>query len=171
VKTMDNSTPARARPSAAALHALVEAELSTRARIGHVALLLAALGGAAVVGTLWATEPGLAAHTRVAFAALVGICISWSVYAIWVLTHRHVFFARHRIVAGRMGVAFSALFAVGMLWLGYVGRPGAYNAAGVGVVMLSAAIVILVRAHRRFARLTERRNQLARETQEIREGR
>lgn len=150
--------------SAAALHRLIDAELSLPARLGYVALLLAALTMTGVVATLWATEPGLPLRAHLGFALMVVIGSSWIVFAIWVLTHRRVLLARHRIVAGRMAVTFTSAFALTMLALGYTtGWSEPYKAAAVGLLMLSAAIVVLVRAHRSFARLAERRDMLERE--------
>ena len=95
---------------------------------------------------------------------MVVIGSSWVVFALWVLTHRRVLFARHSIVAGRMAVTFTSLFVLGALLLGFTsGRPEPYKAAAVGLLMLGAAVGVLVRAHRAFARLTERRTALERE--------
>ena len=150
--------------SAAALKQLVDAELSMPSRLGYVALLLAALTMTGVVGTLWATEPSLPTRVHVAFGVMLAIGASWVVFALWVLTHRRILLARHQIVAGRMAVTFTSVFMLGSLAVGYAtGRPEAYKAAAVGVLMLGLAVVTLVRAHRAFGRLVSRRNVLERE--------
>jgi hypothetical protein len=142
------------KPTVEEMQRMMNAELSTRARVGYTALLLAALGVAGAVGSLWITEPTLPARTHVAFGAIVAIGLSWVAYAAWVLTRRRVLLAGHSVIAGRMAVAFSALFAAGMLAVGMV------PAAVFGGVMLGVAIAVLVRARRQFARLLERRQAL-----------
>jgi O-antigen/teichoic acid export membrane protein len=146
-----------------ALRRLADAELSTAARVGYVALLLAALIMTVVVGSLWATEPELPSRTRLAFAMMTGIGLAWAAFAGWVLRRRRVLLAGHRIVAGRMAVACTAFFVAGALLVGWTsGERAAFAAAAVGGVMLAAAVAILVRAHRDFARLSERRRELER---------
>ena len=160
----DASSSTMPPASAAALKQLVDAELSMPSRLGYVALLLAALTMTGVVGTLWATEPSLPLRAQVAFGVMVAIGSSWVVFALWVLTHRRILLARHQIVAGRMAVTFTSVFMLGSLAVGYAtGRPEAYKAAAVGVLMLGLAIVVLVRAHRAFGRLVSRRDVLERE--------
>jgi hypothetical protein len=162
--TQNASRSAVPAASAASLHRLVDAELSMPSRLGYVALLLAALTMTAVVGTLWATEPTLPMRAHVGFGLMVAIGSSWIVFALWVLTHRRILFARHNIVAGRMAVTFTAIFLAGALAMGYTtGRSEAYKAAAVGVVMLGMSVAVLVRAHRSFARLASRRDALERE--------
>lgn len=143
---------------------LADAELSLRSRLGYVALLLAAVSMSAVVASLWLTEPALPTRTRAAFGALTVIGLSWAGFALWVLTHRRVLLGRQGIVAGRMAVTFSTVFLAGALAVGVTGGPrAAFGAAGVGVVMVGAAVVTLVLAHRRVDRLAERRRALERE--------
>lgn len=145
------------------LHTLAAAELSLAARVRYVALLLAALAMTAVVAALWATEPALPVRTRAAFAAMIAIGAAWTAFASWVLTRRYPLFARDRVIAGRMAVAFACVFAAGALVLGATtGVASAYAAAGLGVVMAAAAAALLVRAHRAVARLTARRDELQR---------
>ncbi len=140
---------------------LAETELSFRSRIGYVALLLAALGMTAVVAALWMTEPALPLRTQLAFAVMTLIGLSWSAFALRVLTHRRPLLARHGIVAGRMAVTFSAVFLLGALAVGYAtGERAGYAAAGLGVAMVGAAAAALAHAHRRFGRLTARRREL-----------
>lgn len=146
------------------LRRLADAELSLPPRLGYVALMLLALAMTATVASLWLTEPALAVRTQMAFAVMVLIGISWVIFAAWVLTHRRTLLARHRIVAGRMAVAFTAVFVLGALAVGFAtGTPGPYAAAATGLVLLTVAIFMLARAHRQFARLTERRDTLQRE--------
>jgi hypothetical protein len=147
-----------------AIRRMADAELSTAARVGYVALLLTTLLMAVAMGSLWLTEPALALRTQIAFATLVAINLSWAIFSSWVLTRRRVQLSRHRIVAGRMAVTFTAVFVVGALTMGYVvgGRAPA-AAAGVGLLMLGAAIAMLVHAHRAHAALIERRRVLEHE--------
>ena len=128
------------------------------------ALLLAALAMTGVVTALWATEPALPLRVQLAFGVMVAIGSSWVVFALRVLTTRHILLARHRIVAGRMAVTFTTVFVLGALVLGYAtGRSEPYKAAVVGILMLGAAVGVLLSAHRSFARLAARRDTLERE--------
>jgi hypothetical protein len=142
---------------------LVDVELSKRGRIGHIALLMCASAMTVGLVMLWATETGLPLRTHVAFALMVAIGGAWTAYAAWVLTTRSVLLARHRIVAAWMGVIFSSAFTVLFAIVGYTGNFGAmpYAAAGVELVLVAAAIVMLVRARRRFAALVARRDALS----------
>ena len=160
----DSTLAESSYPTAApALQRLTDAELSLRSRLGYVALLLAALMMTGVISALWLTEPELPARTHLAFAAMIVIGSSWVVFALWVLTHRRVLLATHRIVAGRMAVTFTALFVLGSLAAGYrTGGPAAYAAAVLGLVMLAGAVTMLILAHRKFRRLTELRMALER---------
>ena len=146
---------------------LVDSELSLPSRLGYVALLLGALAMTSVVTALWLTEPALPLRTRIAFAVMVLIGSSWVAFASWVLTHRRALLGRQRIIAGRMSVTFTTVFLVFALVFGVTLRsPASFAAAGMGGVLLLAALTLLARAHRHVARLTERRqvleNQLGR---------
>jgi hypothetical protein len=150
--------------STAAVRQLADTELSVSSRLGHVALLLAALGMTVVVVSLWLTEPVLPLRTHAAFGVMTAIGLSWSAFASWVLTSRRVLFARQRIVAGRMAVTFAAVFTIGALaTAAATGAPAALAAAMTGVVMVAVAVVILRRAHRASAQLMARRDALERE--------
>jgi hypothetical protein len=143
------------------LRALADAELSLPARFAHVALLLVSSAFTVALGSLWVTEPHLPARTHAAFGSLLVIAVSWSGYATWVLTNRRALLARHRVVAGRMAVTFTAIFALGAALVGVsTGRTAAFAAAGLGVVMFAIALVLLARARRRFHALVERRARL-----------
>ena len=150
--------------SMTAVRQLADAELSVPSRLGHVALLLAALGMTVVVASLWLTEPALPLRTHLAFGVMTVIGCSWSTFAIWVLTSRRVLFARQRIVAGRMAVTFAAVFTAGALAAAAAtGAAAALAAAATGVVMVAVAAIILRRVHHASARLMARREALERE--------
>ena len=73
--------------------------------------------------------------------------------------------SREVVVAGRLAVTFTATFVVGAVTLGYMmGGTAPYAAAAMGLGPLAGAVALLVRAHRRVARLTTRRAALMRET-------
>lgn len=150
------------RVSVEEMRRLLAGELSLRARLAHVALLLVALAMAVAVGSLWLTEPELPVRTHVGFALVVVIAIAWVGYAAWVLSRRRVLLAGHRVVASRMAVGFNALFVFATLALGYWGPPSRapYAAASLGLLMLAAAVALHAQARRRFARLLERRREL-----------
>lgn len=146
------------------LRRLADAELSLPSRLAYVALLLGALTMTVIVAALWITEPQVPRRTAIAFAVLTGIGLSWVAFAARVLTHKRILLARHRIVAGRLAVVFSAVFVLGALTVSLAsGRPEGFAAAGLGLVMTGVAVLMLVRAHRAFARLVERRDALGRE--------
>lgn len=144
-----------------ALLGLADAELSTRARMAHVALLLASLLGTTAIVSLWITEPSLPARTHAAFGALSAIGLSWAAFAAHVLARRRVLYARHRVVAARMATTFTAVFTAGALAVAYAsGAAAGYAAATVGGVLVAVAVSLLVRARRRLAWLMERRRAL-----------
>jgi membrane associated rhomboid family serine protease len=150
-------------PLDAQLQRLTERVLSPWSRYGHVALLLAALMMCVLLGALLATEPALIARTQAALAVMLGIGACWVAYALWVLRHRRPLLGSHRIVAGRMAVAFTALFLAGAMTMIFVaGSAVFYWAAVAGTGMLALAIAILIQAHRHVARLQARRRELER---------
>ena len=151
-------------PRSADLDALLEKGLSSRARYGHVALLLVAAGMTVVVGALLMTEPALPARTFAAFVVLLLIGAGWVVYAGWVLKHRWTLLAGHRVVAGVMAVVFSTVFSAGAAWTALAtGSPAAWAAAATGGFLLAVAVAILARARRHRARLEARRARLERD--------
>ncbi|NZA28252.1 transmembrane transport protein [Luteimonas sp. SJ-92] len=131
--------------------------LSMRSRVGHVALLLGALAMSVLLASLLATERALPARTGVSFAVLLAVGLAWVCYALWVLSSRRPLLANHRIVAGRMSVAFTTLFTAGAFGLGLsTGNAALLLSAGLGAAMLVAALALLVRAHRHRAELLAR---------------
>jgi hypothetical protein len=156
---MTRSTP----PASLAdeLRRLTALELSLPSRLRYVALLLAASAMTAIVMALLLTEPALPMRTSVALGTLAAIGGSWTIFAAWVLARKRVLLGSHRLVAGRLAVAFSTVFVIGALAVGLVtSQASAFAAAGMGVVMLSVAVTMLVRAKRRFAQLSNRRDEL-----------
>lgn len=145
-----------------AVAALLDRELSTRSRVGHVLLLLAAAAMATITGSLWATEPALPTRTAAAFAIMTGMGLSWVAYAAWVLSTRRVLLGRQRVVAAGLATLFSGVALAGALATGLLaGMPAAWPAALVFAGMTGLALVLLVRARRDYARLYRRREQLA----------
>jgi hypothetical protein len=146
-----------------AIRELAHSELSVKSRLGYVALLLAAAGMTAVIGSLWLTEPALPLRAHAAFGLMSVIGVSWMAFATWALTTRRILFARDRVIAGRMAVAFTSLFAIGALAAVIAtGRGAAVGALATGLAMLAAAVGVLRGAHRRFAALNARRAELER---------
>jgi hypothetical protein len=145
------------------IQALAHSNLSHAARLRYVGLLLVSAAMTTVVLSLWITEPFLPAHTQLAFGVMSLIGMSWCALALWVLRARRPLFARDRVIAGRMAVAFTSLFAAaGVASAVVLGGPAAYGAFASGVVMLAAALAVFVRARRRFAQLAARRQELER---------
>jgi len=142
--------------------ALLDQQLSTRSRVGHVLLLLAAATMATITGSLWITEPALPLRTATAFVVMTGMGLSWVAYAAWVLTSRRVLLGRQRVVAARMAALFSAVALAGALAVGWLADVAAARpAALVFSAMLVLAVVLLVRAQRDYDRLCRRRAELA----------
>lgn len=145
------------------LRELTTTELSLASRLRYVCLLLIASTMTAVVTALLLTERGLPARTSLALAVLAVIGASWVAFAAWVLTRRRVLLGSHRLVAGRLAVIFCSVFTLGALALGFaMSSPAAFAAAAMGVAMLAVALVLLVRARRRFQSLSKRRAELER---------
>ena len=143
---------------------LARGELSVKARLGYVALLL--VSSAMTVGllSLWLTEAFLPLRTHLAFGAMVLIGTAWAALSTWALTTRRVLFARDRLIAGRMSVAFTALFLAGAIAAVFMtGEAAAIGAAATGAVMFAIALRVLSGARRRFAELAARRDALERE--------
>jgi hypothetical protein len=138
--------------------------LALAPRLRYSGLLLVALAGAAVSGSLWLTEVGLPARTRIAFALMLGINVCWAAFAGWVLTRRRVLLAQQSVVAARMAVGFSGLFVLSAWIAGQWGGGGRamYLASAFGLVMLAIAAALLFRAGRRLESLIQRRNDLER---------
>ncbi|MEU5671349.1 hypothetical protein ABZ749_13460, partial [Micromonospora sp. NPDC047753] len=67
--------------------ARLDAPLSLRRRVGYLTLAFTGLTASALIGLLWATEPGLPTRTNVAFAVLVTIGLCWAVFGGWAVTH------------------------------------------------------------------------------------
>jgi hypothetical protein len=146
---------------AADLRRLTVLELSPPARMGYLALLLAASTMTSIVTALFLTEPGLPLRTSIALATMAAIGMSWVGFAVWVLTHKRILLGRQRIVASRLAVLFSSVFVVGAVVIGYAtARPSALAAAGLGGLMLLVALSMWIRAKRAFAQLSKRREAL-----------
>ena len=141
---------------------LARGELSLKARVGFVALLLMASGMTTVILSLWVTEAALPWRAQLAFGVMCLIGASWVAFATWALATRRPLFARDRVIAGRMAVAFTALFLAGGIAAAIVANnTAAYAVLFTGVAMLVVAIQVLMGARRRFAELLARRAELA----------
>ncbi len=146
---------------AADLRRLTVLELSLPARMGYIALLLAASTMTVIVTALLLTEEGLPRRASIALAVMAAIGLSWMGFAGWVLTHKRILLGRERIVASRLALAFSSVFVVGALLVGYqTANTSALAAAGLGVLMVLVALSMLIRARRAFAQLSKRREAL-----------
>jgi hypothetical protein len=148
----------------AGLERLARTELSLAPRLGHVLLALVASAMTIVVVSLLLTEPVLPTRTKTAFFLLATIGIGWVTYSAWVLTARRVMLARQRVVAGRMAVAFAAVFTCGCAVLGVTsGTAAAWPAGVMGIGLLGTAVVVWRRAETAYAKLLVRREELRRE--------
>ena len=100
------------------LRELTAAELSLPSRLRYMSLLLAAAMMTTVVTALLLTEPNLPARTSSALAIMALIGASWIAFAIWVLSRKRVLLGNHRVLAGRLSVACSAVFTSMMVRCG-----------------------------------------------------
>ena len=140
---------------------LARGELSVKARLGYVALLLASSAMTVVIVSLWLTEAVLPLRTHIAFGAMSAIGIAWGALSIWALATRRVLLARDRVIAGRMSVGFTALFLLGaIIAVLMTGKTAAFGAAAMGLVMFATALRVLAGARRRFAVLVAQRAEL-----------
>ena len=150
--------------SMAAIRKLAQGETSVKARLGYVALLLVSSAMTVGLSSLWLTETGLPMRAQVAFGGMVLIGLSWAAFSTWALTTRRVLLARDRVIAGRMSVAFTALFLAGAIAAIVMnGQAAAFGAAATGAVMFAVALRVLSGARRRFAELSARRAELERD--------
>jgi hypothetical protein len=142
---------------------LAGAELSLKARLGYVALLLASTGMTVVIASLWLTETALPLRTQLAFGAMCLIGVSWMALCLWALGARRPLFARDRVIAGRMAVAFTSVFLAGGVAAVFIaGNAASVGVLATGVALLALAIRTFVGARRRFAALAARRLELER---------
>lgn len=149
--------------SLALIRARAAGELSLRARLGYIALLLVSAGMLVVIASLWLTEVSLPLRAQLAFGVMTFIGSCWATFALWTLATRRVLFARDSVIAGWMSVAFTSMFVAGALAAVIIsGRGAAFGALATGVLMLSVAARVLSRARRRFSALTARRQELER---------
>jgi hypothetical protein len=140
--------------------ARLDAPLSLRRRVGYLAVGLAGLTGSALIGLLWATEPGLPQRTKVAFGALVAIGLWWAVFAGWAVTRRAPLFARDRVVAGWLGVGAWLVFTVGALIIAISRHRLGLSLVGVVLALGVLAAVNLRVAWRTRGALMRRRAEL-----------
>lgn len=146
-------------PSPANIQAQLTAQLSLPSRLGYTLLLLASLTMAGAIANLLLTEVGLPQRTIVAFAIMLVFSLAWVLFAGWVLLRRKVLYLRHRIVASRLAVTFSAVLVLGSIAISQGDAPArAWIGAGAtGALMLVIALVMLRNAHTRVNALEARR--------------
>jgi hypothetical protein len=147
------------------LHAL-HAELSPRARLATVALLLGALLVTATVAALLLTEPALPLRTRLGFGLIVLAGLAWSGYFASALQRRRRAYISHRVASATLAVGVTAAFLVATLvlaWFTPALTATALVAAGLQLPLLLAAIWLLCRARRELQRLQARKLTLAAE--------
>ena len=146
------------------LRRLTASELSLPVRLGYVGLLLTAATMTVIVTALLITEPSLRLRTSIALGILAVMGLSWVSFAVWVLSQRRILLGRHRVVAGRLAVGFSAVFSIGAVVVGYAtSSRSAFAAAAIGAVMIAIATAMLMRARRRVEQLSKRRDELERQ--------
>jgi hypothetical protein len=132
-----------------------------KARLRYVALLLVSITMTLVVASLWLTEPSLPRRTQVAFGVLTLIGLSWIALATWVLSARRPLFARDRVIAGRMAVAFTSMFVLGAGFaVAIAGNVASLAVLALSSVMLALALKRLASARLEFAAMLARKAEL-----------
>jgi hypothetical protein len=150
----------------ARLERLARTELSTRARVAHVLLVLVASTMTIAIVSLWLTEPALPTRTHAAFGMLSTIGLAWTAYGVWVLRAKRVMLARQRVTAGRLAVTFTGTFTIACVVLAATTSVAAsWPAAAMGLVLLAVAVALWRRAEANYAALVARRDTLERELQ------
>ena len=109
-----------------AIMALATAQLSFRTKVGHLILLIVAIAAVVALASLLLTERELPERTFVALSALLNLNLIWAGYASWVLSTRRTLLSNHRVIAGRIAVAASAMFTLGAAFLGLVAGQSAW---------------------------------------------
>ena len=87
--------------SIANINRIAGGELSLKARLGYVALLLASSAMTTVIVSLWLTEQHLPLRAKLAFGVMSMIGAAWAALSVWALSTRRVLLARDRLIAGR----------------------------------------------------------------------
>ena len=139
--------------------------LSLPRRVGHLVAGFGGLVTAVVVALLWVTEPGeLPVRTRIAFAAMIGIGMTWAGFAGWALARRPLF-AVDRVIAAWLAVTFSALMTFGMVTIALTraSTAGALACAGLGAALTLVASTTLARARTYRRTLLASRHELERQ--------
>lgn len=166
---MSNSTSEVAntpKPSANEVKQMLANVVGKPSRPRHIALLVASLIGAGVAGALLVTEPNLPPRAQYAFMALVAIGLSWTAFSLWTLNREGALLGKHRVIASRMGLAYSSLFTIAILAMGLAedwtgkSRTSWYGALGTGVALVVFAAISLRRAENQFRELSSRRAEL-----------
>ncbi|MCP9949504.1 hypothetical protein [Actinomadura madurae] len=135
--------------------------LSHGRRLRGVAALLSGLAGTVFVTVLWATEPGpLPDRTRLSFALLILVCLAWTGHGIWSATRRAPLFALDRVIGAWLGLAAALLTTTVTVTLAAVRDRGLVLALAVNAVLVTAAVLVAVRAHRRRSTLLRRKAEL-----------
>jgi hypothetical protein len=140
--------------------ARLDAPLSLRRRVAYLVVALAGLTGSALIGLLWATEPGLPPRTAAAFAVLMAIGLGWAAFGGWAVTRRVPLFARDRVVAAWLGTGAWLAFALGASVITIVRQKFEPSLLGVVVALGVLAAVNLRAARRARAALVRRKTEL-----------
>lgn len=140
----------------------VRDEASMKRRILYALLLFFDAGMVVLITALWTTESSLPLRTHLAFAGMLAIGLVWLALFGWVLTRHRPLFALDRVIAGRLGLAFTSLFLV-WGWI-ITSQRGGWSAVLtvtlVGGTLVAVAAAVLARATRTRGALLHRRDEL-----------
>lgn len=101
-------------------------------------------------------------RTQAAFAGLIAIGLAWAAFAGWVLSRRRPLFAQVRALGARLALAVTVVTGVAGTTLAAVRATTAEALATglVGVALIAAAGLVLVRAQSRRRELLRLRDAL-----------
>jgi hypothetical protein len=134
--------------------------VSLRRRILSTIAMLGGLTGAAVIGLLWATEPGLPLRTQAAFGLLVVIGLCWAAYGSWVLTRKTPLFALDRVVAAWLALAATGLLTIMTAVITTMRHHAEPALFAIVALLLVLSTVNLARSRAHRAKLLRRKQEL-----------
>ncbi|WP_018785630.1 hypothetical protein [Micromonospora sp. CNB394] len=136
--------------------------MSLPRRVGVLVAGLGGLAGSTTIGLLWATEPGaLPAGTKLVFAAMILVGVTWACFAGWALIRRPLF-AVDRVITGWLAATFSFLTTGGTVAVAVnrTSTVGVLAAGGLGLILIVVSSTMLIRARAYRATLLARKREL-----------
>jgi hypothetical protein len=144
-----------------ALHRLTDQALDSTQRVGHLLLVLAAAAIAFALGGMLVERLPISRNATLGIAAMFALTTVWLVYGVRVLMRRRTLLVDGQVAAARLALLFTATVTAGAMAFGaLVGARAMTGASWFGVLMMSMAVIMYVRAWRRRAALQSLRARL-----------